>query len=353
MHGGPDMLAASLSNCRGIITAHLVQIMRIHGLSLLFIAVTTVAPLTAHAEGLAKVDRIGILGINNQTAGAANLQALRKGLRDLGYEENKNFIFEQRYADGNPERIPTLVGELVAANVDVIVTGSIPSAIATKKAATNIPIVVPAAGDFVGNGLAASMERPGGTITGIDEVVPGLSAKRLELLNEAALVRSPVAILSSATGPTHTKQMQDTEQVARSLGVTLKTIRISDPKEIEPAFELMAQERASALLVFSGVLTAIHSQRIAELAAKNRLPGMYWQLRFVNDGGLMYYGPNLPRMFQQSAALIDKILKGSKPGDIPVQYAKDFELIINLKTAKALGITIPPTLLARADEVIE
>jgi len=193
---------------------------------------------------------------------------------------------------------------------------------------------------------------PGGNITGIDEVVPGLSAKRLQLLNEAVPVKSPVAILSSATGPTHAKQMQDSERAAQSLGVTLKTFKIGDAKEIDAAFDSIAQERASALLVFSGVLTAIHSKRIVELAVKNRLPAMYWQIRFMNEGGLMYYGPNLPRMFEQSASLVDQILKGANPADISVEYAKEFELIVNLKAAKSLGITIPQGLIARANRVI-
>ncbi|WP_084807490.1 ABC transporter substrate-binding protein [Bradyrhizobium sp. NAS80.1] len=305
------------------------------------------------AQEILRVPRIGVLWIGTKTTAAIYLDALRRGLRDLGYEEDRNLEIEQRYADGNAERLPILVGELIAAKVNVIVTASIPFALATMNAAANIPIVVAAAGDFVGNGLAASMERPGGTITGIDEVVPGLSAKRLELLIEAVGVKSPVAVLSSATGPTHAKQMQETEEVARSLGVTLKTVRIGNANEIEPAFEEMTRERATALLVFSGVLTAIHSSTIAGLAAKNRLPGMYWHVRFVTDGGLMSYGPNLPRMFRQSAALVDRILKGATPADVPVEYATDFELIINLTAAKALGLQISPTLLARADRVID
>jgi putative ABC transport system substrate-binding protein len=327
--------------------------MRSRELSLFLIAVTMLAPLTAGAEGLVKSNRIGFLSIASQTAAAANLEALRIGLRDLGYEERKNLEIEQRHADGIEDRIPALARELVAAGVDVIVTASIPAAIATKKTAENIPIVVPAAGDFVGNGLAISMERPGGTITGVDEVVPGLSAKRLELLHAAVPGNSTVAILSSATGPTHAKQMQDTEQAARTLGVTLLTFRISNSNEIESAFESMTRERADALLVFSGVLTLVHSRRIAELATEHRLPGVYWHIRFLDDGGLMFYGPNVPRMFRQSAEFVDKILKGVRPGDIPVQYARDFELIINLKTAKQLGIAIPQSLIASAQRIIE
>lgn len=318
---------------------------------LLFVSFVCVSPLAASAEETVKVNRVGFLGI---TQGAAStFLAFQKGLRDFGYEENNNLEIEQRYADGVIERLPTLVDELARAHVSVIVTASIPAALAAKKVTASIPIVVAAAGDFVGNGLAASLQHPGGNITGIDEVVPGLSAKRLELLNEAVPVKSPVAILSSATGPTHAKQMQDAERAAQSLGVALKTFKIGDATEIDAAFDSIAQERAGALLVFSGVLTGIHSKRIVELAFKNRLPAMYWTESFMNEGGLMYYGPNLPRMFEQSASLVDKILKGVDPADIPVEYAKEFELIINLKAAKELGITIPQQLIARASRVIQ
>jgi putative ABC transport system substrate-binding protein len=225
---------------------------------LLFVSFVCVSPLALSAQETVKINRIGFLSGFNQTP-STGLDALRKGLRDLGYEENTNLEIEQRYADGLLERLPSLVDELIKAKVSVIVTGSIPAALAAKKVTTSIPIVVAAAGDFVGNGLAASLQHPGGNITGIDEVVPGLSAKRLELLNEAVSVKSPVAILSSATGPTHAKQMKDSERAAQSLGVALKTFKIGDAKELDAAFDSIAQERASALLVFSGVLTAIKS----------------------------------------------------------------------------------------------
>jgi putative tryptophan/tyrosine transport system substrate-binding protein len=318
-----------------------------------FVLLFCLWPLTSNAQELVKTNRVGFVSANTQTAAAEFLDALRKGLRDLGYEENKNLEIEQRYADGLLERLPGLVDELVKANVSVIVTSSIPSALAAKKVTASIPIVVAAAGDFVGNGLAVTLEHPGGNITGIDELVPGLSARRLELLNEAVAVKSAVAILSSATGPTHAKQMEDSERAASALGVTLKTFKIQDAKEIDAAFDSIAQAQASALLVFSGVLTGIHSKRIVELAAKSRLPSMYWQIRFVNDGGLMYYGPNLPHMFEQSAVLVDRILKGANAADLPVEYAKEFELVINLKAAKELSITVPQAMIARASRVIQ
>jgi putative tryptophan/tyrosine transport system substrate-binding protein len=320
--------------------------MRIIRILLLLVSFVCVSPLMVSAQETLKINRVGFLGLTQYPSGLLELQ---KGLRDLGYEENKNLEIEHRFANGLVE----LADELAKAHVSVIVTGSIPATLAAKKATASIPIVVAAAGDLVGNGLAASLQHPGGNITGIDEVVPGLSAKRLELLNEAIPVKPPIAILSSATGPTHAKQMQDSERAAQSLGVALKTFKIGAAKEIDAAFDSIGQERAGALLVFSGLLTALQSKRIVELAFKNRLPAVAWAISFTNQGGLMYYGPNLPRMYEQSASLVDKLLKGANPADIPVKYAKEFELIINLKAAKELGITIPQELITRANRVIQ
>ncbi len=347
---------------------HLARICR------LFVVLFSLWPLTSGAAESAKIDRIGFVSANPQTEAAASLDALRKGLRTLGYEEHKNLEIEQRYADGQPERLPGLVDELVKANVSVIVTSSIRSALAAKKVTSSVPIVVVAAGDFVGNGLADAMEHPGGNITGIDEEVPGLSNVRLQLFKEAVAIKSPVvAVLSSATGPTHAKLMQDSEHAAHVLGMTLAPFKIEGAKEtdretdkeagkradkeadkeIDAAFDSMAKAQARALLVFSGGLTEAHSKQIVELATKYKLPGMYWQQRFVDEGGLMYYGPSIPGAFEQSAVLIDRILKGDNAGDLPVLYAKEFELVINLKAAKELGITIPQSLLARANRVIQ
>ena len=316
------------------------------------IAITILVPLQGGAQEPAKVHRIGFLWPGSPAGAAASLEALRKGLRDLGYEEGKSLDIAQRYANGAMNKLPALVSDLVAADVAVVITASIPSALAAMKATSTVPIVVGAAGDFVGNGLATSMQNPGGNVTGIDEFVPGLSAKRLELLNETVPVRSPVAVLSSATASTHTRQMEESERVASSIGITLRTFRLSTAANIEPAFASMEKERVQALLVFSGVLTAVNSKTVVEYASKNRLPGMYWTLQFVNDGGLMYYGPKLPRMFERSAALVDRILKGDKAGEIPIEYAKEFELIINLKAAQELGITVPESVLSKADRVI-
>lgn len=317
------------------------------------ILVVALLPCSVNAEDPVLPHRIGFLTPNTPAASAAYLNALRQGLHEFGYEDGKNIVIEERYAEAVPERLPAMVAELVAQRVEVIVTGSIPSALAAKKTTTTVPVVVAAAGDFVGNGLAASRERPGGNITGVDEVVPGLSARRLELLHEAVPGVSTIAVLSTATAPTHALQLKDTEHAAQRLGISLQTIRISDPKEFEAAFDSMARQKAGALLVFSGVLSNIHSKTIVELAKKKKLPGMYWSFRFTEAGGLMYYGPNLVAMFKQSASIVDRILKGAKPGEIPVEYAKEFELIINLRTAKELGIAIPPSVLAQAKRVID
>ncbi len=274
-------------------------------------------------------------------------------MRILGYEEGRDYVIESRYAEGKLDRLPALAAELVQLKVDVIVLGSIPSALAAQKATKTIPIVVAAAGDFVGNGLVASAEQPGGNITGLDEVVPGLAGSRLRLLNEAARLRSPVAILSSATGPTHTKQMQDAESAAASLGVKLVTMRVAEPKDFENAFEAMARQKASAVVVFSGVMTNIHRKRIVELAVQYRLPAIHWNEAYVRSGGLMYYGPNSPGMYKRSAAFVDKILKGASPSVLPIEYPQEFELIVNLKTVKELGLTLPKTLLEKADRLLE
>ena len=295
--------------------------------------------------------RIGFLSASDVSSPRRG--AFVDGMRELGYEEGKHYSIEPRYAEGKLDRLPTLAGELVALKVDVIVLGSIPSALAAQRVAKNIPIVVAAAGDFVGNGLVASLQRPGGSITGLDEVVPGLAGERLRLLAQAVPLRSPVAVLSSATGPTHAKQMQDTEPVAASLGIKLVVMRVADAKDFEGAFEAMAGEKASAVVVFSGVLTGVHRKRVVELAAQYRLPAIHWSETYVTSGGLMYYGPNLRGMFKRSAAFVDKILKGMSPSELPVEYPQKFELISNLKTAKELGLTLPKALLEKADRLLE
>ena len=296
--------------------------------------------------------RIGFMSVSGSSSSSPNRGAFVDGMHELGYEVGQDFSIEPRDAEGKLDRLPMLAEELVDLKVDVIVLGSIPAALAAQKATKNIPIVIAAAGDLVGNGLVASLERPGWNITGIDEVVPGLAGERLRLLSQAAPLRSPVGVLSSATGPTHAKQMQDAEPVAVSLGVKLVVMPVAAAKDFEGAFEEMAKEKASAVVVFSGILTNVHRNKIVELAVQYRLPSIHWSEAYVTSGGLMYYGPNAREMYKRSAAFVDKILKGMSPSMLPVEYPRQFELVINLKTAKQIGLTIPPNVLARADRVI-
>ena len=321
-------------------------------------AATTVALAVDLDSGVAqpsskRMYRIGFISVSDASSSSPNRGAFIEGMRQFGHQEGEDYSIEHRYAEGNLDRLPTLAAELVELKVDVIVLGSIPSALAAQTATKTIPIVVAAAGDFVGNGLVANLEQPGGNITGLDEVVPGLSGSRLRLLNEAVRLQSPVAILSSATGPTHTKQMQDAESTAASLGVRLITMRVADPKDFENAFEAMARETASAVVVFSGVLTNVHRKGLVELAAQYRLPTIHWNAAYVVSGGLMSYGPNPLGMYKRSAAFVDKILKGASPSVLPIEYPEEFELIINLTTAKELGLTLPKTLLEKADRLLE
>jgi putative tryptophan/tyrosine transport system substrate-binding protein len=321
-------------------------------------AATTVALAVDLDSGVAqpsskRMYRIGFISVSDASSSSPNRGAFIEGMRQFGYQEGKDYSIEPRYAEGKLDRLPTLAAELVELKVDVIVLGSIPSALAAQRVAKNIPIVVAAAGDFVGNGLVASLQRPGGSITGLDEVVPGLAGERLRLLAQAVPLRSPVAVLSSATGPTHAKQMQDTKPAAASLGIELVVMQIADAKDFERAFAEMAREKASAVVVFSGVLTNIHRKRIVELAAQYRLPTIHWNAAYVASGGLMSYGPNPLGMYKRSAVFVDKILKGTSPSVLPIEYPQEFELIINLKAANELGLSLPKALLEKADRLLE
>ncbi len=323
--------------------------------SWVFVAMLAWCGLTTY-PGVAGAAEHGLAKIGLLSTGPAGPSLVRggftEGLRENGYEEGRDYVIEARYAEGKLQRLPMLAAELVAQKVDVIILGSIPAALAAQKATKSIPIVVAAAGDFVGNGLVVSLDHPGGNITGLDEVVPGLAAKRLQILNEAVPLRSPVAILSSATGPTHEAQLRDAETAAASLGVRLITFRISQASEIDGAFEEMARQKTSGLVVFSGVLTLLERKRIAELASRNRLPAMHWSEAYISAGGLMYYGPNLTAMFRRSATLVAKILKGAAPATIPVEYPRQFELIVNVKAAKEIGTPLSTSVVDRADRVI-
>jgi putative ABC transport system substrate-binding protein len=313
------------------------------------------APLAAQAQQAAKVARIGYLSPN--LAASPHLRdAFLQGLRDLGYVEGRNVVIEYRDAAGKYERFPALVTELVSLKVDVIVVTSTPAAVAVKQATRTIPIVFTWAADPVGSGLVTSLARPGGNVTGLSSLTAELVGKRLELLKQAvpgvdrvAVLRQPVAL-----GERTAKEMLKAADVAaRALGVQPQFIEARGPDVFAMAFSDMTCARAGALTVLPSAMFLREHRRLVDLAAKNRLPAVYTTRDFVDAGGLMSYGANQPDLFRRAATYVDKILKGAKPGDLPVEQPTKFELVINLKTAKALGLTIPQSVLARADEVIQ
>ena len=258
-----------------------------------------------------------------------------------------------RFAEGKPERLPELAAQLVRQRVDVILVGSNPGTLAAKKATNTIPIVMVTTGDPVGGGLVASLAQPGGNVTGLTALGQALSAKRLELLKEAVPRVERVAVLTTPASPYTGPFLRDRESLARALGVQLQVVEAHDPNKFEQAFAQMVRERAGALMVFTDVLFITHRKRLVELAAKSRLPAVYPDREFVNDGGLIFYGASLVDMYYHAAVYADKILKGTKPADLPVEQPTKLELVINLKTARALGLTIPSSVLARADHVVD
>jgi putative ABC transport system substrate-binding protein len=310
-------------------------------------------PLVARAQRPQSVPRVGYVFSFIPSEGRHLWEACRQGLRDLGYIEGQNIILEPRWAEGKHERLPGLLADLVRLNVDVIVAAATPASHAAKAATATIPIVIVAVGEPVRAGLVASLAHPGGNVTGLGLLTPDLSGKRLELLLEIAGKASRVAILMNPDNPVSAIFLEETQAAARRAGIELQRVDARTPQEIEPAFGIITESRADAIIVFDDPVLWSHRPRIAALAAARRLPAMYGLQDFVDDGGLMSYGPNRPDQYRRTAIFVDKILKGAKPADLPVEQPTKFDLVINLKTAQALGLTIPPTLLARADEVIE
>jgi putative ABC transport system substrate-binding protein len=312
-----------------------------------------VAPLAAEAQQAAKIARIGYLAPN--LAATPHLpEAFRQGLRDLGYVEGRNVVIEYRDAEGKLERLPALAAELVALKVDVIVTSAYPGTLAAKNATNTIPIIMVAVADPVRIGLIASLVRPGGNITGLTLLAgTEIVGKHLELLKEAVPNLSRVAVLWNPANPMHVLRLREVEVAGRSLRVQLQILKAQGPEEFDSAFAAMTRERAGALYVVGDPMLRQHRRRLAELAAKSRLPAVYELKDHVEAGGLMAYGPSILDMYWRAATYVDKILKGAKPADLPVEQPTKFELVINLKTAKALGLTIPQSLLRRADEVIQ
>jgi putative tryptophan/tyrosine transport system substrate-binding protein len=314
------------------------------------------APLAAEAQQAAKVARIGYLS-TNLAANPHIQEAFRQGLRDLGYVEGRNVVIEYRDAEGKPERLPALAAELVALKVDVIVAAAGNHiALAAKQATRTLPIVFAAASDPVAFGLVTSLARPGGNVTGTSVLSPELVGKRLELLTQAVPGVSRVAVLwlPGALGERTDKDMlKEADVAARALGVQLQFVEARGPADLDRAFSDMTRARAGALTVLPSNMFLREHRRLVDLAAKHRLPAVYTVKEYVHAGGLMAYGPNLADVVRRAATYVDRILKGAKPGDLPVEQPTKFDLVINLKTARALGLTIPPSVLARADEVIE
>jgi len=312
------------------------------------------APLAARAQPTAKIARIGWLG--DMPAAGPRLEAFFQGLRDLNYVEGRNLVIEYRYAEGKPERYPALAAEVVALKVDVIVSANTLGTLAARQATKTIPIVFIGAADPVQSGLVTSLARPGGNATGLSALSPELVGKCLELLTQAVPGVSRVAVLwqPGAQGERTDKDMlKGADVAARALGMRLQFVEARGPTEFDRAFSDMTKARADALTVLGSAMFNNERRRLVDLAAKNRLPAVYSGRASVDAGGLMSYGPDIADLWRRAATYVDKILKGAKPADLPVEQPTKFELIINLKTAKGLDITIPQSLLGRADEVIQ
>jgi len=307
------------------------------------------APLAAEAQPATKLWRIGFVSVTHQPTE----EALFQRLGELGYVEKENLIVERRYSQGRAERFSEFAAELVRLKVDLIIVGTTPAALAVKSTTTTVPVVFPPAIDPVGAGVVTSLARPGGNITGLTTQAPELVGKRLQLLKEAIPRLSRVAVLGNAANPANARPWREAQDAARAVGVTLQFQDVRGPMEFERVFAAMARERPDALLVQADALTVQYGQQIVDFVTQKRIPSMFDRIELTVAGGLMSYGPNQVDLWRRGAVLVDKILKGARPADLPIEQPTKFEFIINLKTAKALGVTIPPSLLARADQVIE
>jgi putative tryptophan/tyrosine transport system substrate-binding protein len=307
----------------------------------------------AEAQQPAKVHRVGYLSAIPLSAMSERLEAFRQGLRELGYVEGKDVVIERRSAEGKEERVLTLAAELVSLKVEVIVTGGPGATRPAKEATSTIPIVIAQDPDPVANGFVASLARPGGNITGLSILAPELSGKRLELLKETVHKLSRVAVFGTSNRPGEAQMLRETELAAATLKVKLQYIDVLSPKDLKIAFRSATEGRSdAAIIMMSGPVALASRGEIAELAAKHRLPSIYTLRDYVEAGGLMTYGVSFLDLHRRAATYVDKILKGAKPADLPVEQPTKFELVINLKAAKQIGLTVPPNVLARADKVI-
>jgi putative ABC transport system substrate-binding protein len=310
------------------------------------------SPLVAETQPRTRLGRIGVLTLSTASSGP-DAEAFRQGLREHGYVEGQSIAIEHRDAAGRADRLPALAGELVRLEVDVIVTQSNVAALAAKQATQTIPIVMAIAGDPVKAGVVRSLASPGGNVTGLTLMQTELSSKRLQLLREAAPSTTVVAVVWNPADPAAVDFLRETEAAARSLGVKLHAVEARSSVELDAAFKAVAALRPSAFFTLPGGMFQANVKRIVDFAAKRRLPGVYPNRAFVEAGGLLSYAPSLAANWRRAAVFVDRILKGAKPGDLPIEQPTEFELIVNLRTAKNLGLTIPPSVLSRANEIIE
>ena len=317
-----------------------------------FCSMLLALPFSAQAQQSKKIARIGFLSATSASSQSLRVEAFRQGLRELGYVEGKNIVIEWRFAEGKPDRLRELVAELVRLKVDVIVTGGPPPTRAAKQATSTIPIVMAFDDDPVGSGFAASLARPGGNITGLSTYFPEISGKQLELLREIVPKLSRAAVLGNASQPGHPQALREINLAADGFRVQVQYLQVRGTQDIDSAFRAASKERADGVLVLSTAVLFLERKQVADLAVKNRLPAIYGRPEYVENGGLMYYGPIYTDLFRRAATYVDKILKGTKPTDIPIEQPMKFDFIINLQAAKKIGLTIPPNVLVRADKVI-
>src|SRR6266508_3527563 len=322
-------------------------------LSILFVVALLAVAVMTEAQQPTKIPRIGYLVANFPSTNPARNEAFRDGLRELGYVEGKSIVIEWRYAEGNPDRLPALAAELVCFKVDVIVTAGPASTRPAKEATSAIPIVMGFDNDPVGSGVVASLARPGGNVTGLSTLAPEISGKQLELLKEIVPRLSPVAVLGTSTEPGNAQALREVEVAAGAFGVQLQHLDVRDSKDIETAFRAASKGRADAILMLNSPVLNPHRTQVVNLAVKSRLPVIYGQPEFVEAGGLMNYSASFTDLFRRAATYVDKILKGAKPAELPVEQPTKFDLMVNLKAAKQIGLTIPPNVLVRADKVIK
>ena len=321
--------------------------------SIRFAGAVLAAAVIAEAQQPKKIPRIGYLAATSLSANAVLIEAFRQGLRELGYAEGKNIVIEWRSAEGKLDRLPAFAAELVHLKVDVIVTAGQSSTRPANEATRTIPIVMAQNPDPVGAGFIASLARPGGNITGLSSLTPEISGKRLELLKETVPRLSRVVVLGTSTTPSNAQALRETELAAGALTVKLQYLDVRGSKDIETAFRAASKERAEAVLVLGGPVLSSQRAQVVELAGNSHLPAIYGQPETVEAGGLMSYSVSYTDLYRRAATYVDKILKGAKPADLPVEQPMKFELVINLKAAKQIGLTIPPNVLARADRVIK